>query len=355
MAQTTPASESNTKTNTNTAVTYSKRAPISIKRKGGAKRLTVKRGRGGSQGGLRTPLKRTLKSAGGGLPSRGTKTFQSAPGEHDPEEEKDEFGFEELDTCLSLSDHSDTLLAMQSLKLSSQGLHIPLQNGSTIQAVLESQLFRRFDSNHASMINKELRDLYRNNQLVGLDCRDHQAVALLSTPDYVAGVWDALHQANADDFTGDRQMQYQAVVSWFVDSLPKLDKKCISKDQLESRWKQKLVEGTDGGSFIARGSLDNMITILLQLQVLMRLDEQHETYQLWLPNWGMVVKGWSKARQQLLSHLRRTKELSERNLMSQNRHSCVSTKFLLDELQRKGTVRIVTRPFGNFVQCVKET
>jgi hypothetical protein len=141
-------------------------------------------------------------------------------------------------------------------------------------------------------------------------------------------------------------MQYQAV-SWFVDSIPNLDKKCISKDQLEAHWKQKLVEGTSSGS------LDNMIQILLQLQVLMRLDEQ--TYQLWLPNWGMVLKGWSEARQQLLGHLRRMKELSERNLMSQNRHSCVSTKFLLDELQRKGTVRIVTRPFGKFVQCVKET
>jgi hypothetical protein len=346
MVQTTPASESNT--TTNTAVNNSKRAPISIKPKGGAKGLLVKRGRGGSQGGLRTSLKRPLKSAGGGLPTRGTKTFQSAPDQHDPEEEKDEFGFEELYT--SVSNHSDTLLAMQSLKASSQGLHIPLQNGSTVQAVLESQLFRRFDSNHASMINTELRDLYRNNQLVGLGCRDHQAVALLSTPDYVTGVWDALHQANAENVIGDRQMQYQAVVSWFVDSLPNLDKKCISKDQLEANWKQKLVEG-----ITTRGSLDNMIQILLQLQVLMRLDEQHETFQLWLPNWGMVLKGWSEARQQLLSHVKRAKELSERNLMSQNRHSCVSTKFLLDELQRKGAVRIVTRPFGKFVQCVKET
>jgi hypothetical protein len=331
-------------TKTNTAVKDSKRAPISIKPKGGAKRLLVKRGRGGSEGGLGTSLKRPLKSAGGGLPTRGTKTFQSAPDQNDPEEEKDEFGFEELDT--SVSNHSDALLAMQSLKVSSQGLHIPLQNGSTVQAVLESQLFRRFDSNHASIINTELRDLHRNNQLVELDCRDHQAVALLSTPDYVVGVWDALHQANDQDLTEARHMQYQAV-SWFVDSIPNLDKKCISKDQLEAHWKQKLVEGTSSGS------LDNMIQILLQLQVLMRLDEQ--TYQLWLPNWGMVLKGWSEARQQLLGHLRRMKELSERNLMSQNRHSCVSTKFLLDELQRKGTVRIVTRPFGKFVQCVKET
>jgi hypothetical protein len=349
MVQTTPASESNTKTTT--AITDSKRAPISIKPKGGAKRLVVKRGRGVPQAGLRTSLKRPLKSAGGGLPTRGTKTFQSAPDQHDPEEEKDEFGFEELDT--SVSNHSDALLAIQSLKVSSQGLHIPLQNGSTVQAVLESQLFRRFDSNHASMINTELRDLYRKNHYVELDCRDHHAVALLSTPDYVAGVWDALHHANAEDPTEDRQMQHQAVVSWFVDSLPNLDKKCITKDQLEAHWKHKLVEGTDA-SLITRGSLDNMIQILLQLQVLMRLDEHH-TYQLWLPNWGLVLKGWSEARQQLLSHLKMKKELSERNLMSQNRHSCISTKFLLDELQRKGTVRIVTRPFGKFVQCVKET
>lgn len=324
----------------------------------------VKRGRGGSQGGrsqggLSASLKRTfLKSAGGGLPTRGTKTFQSVPDQHDPEDEKDEFGFEELDT--SVSNHSDALLAIQSLKVSSQGLHIPLLNGSTVQVVLESQLFRRFDSNHASMINTELRDLYRNNEYVELDCRDHQAVAILSTPDYVAGVWDALHHANAEDLTEDRQMQYQAVVSWFVDSLPNLDTKCISEDQLAAQAsasagpKQKLIEG-NVASLITRGSLDNMIQILLQLQVLMRLDEKQHTYQLWLPNWGVVLKGWSEARQQLLSHLKRTKELSERNLMSQNRHSCVSTKFLLDELQRNGTVRIVTRPFGNFVQCVKET
>jgi len=87
----------------------------------------------------------------------------------------------------------DTLLAFQSLQANSEGLHIPLLGGRFVQAVLETQLFQRFDENHATTIMQEVLELIQNGQLVRISCQDEGQTALISSNDYITAVWDA-HQ-----------------------------------------------------------------------------------------------------------------------------------------------------------------
>ena len=116
-------------------------------------------------------------------------------------------------------------------------------------------------------------------------------------------------------------------------------------------------------------SFDRAISFLLQIEVLLRdptaslqCHQQHQ-YLLWLPQWGLVLKTWSEARQRLLNYVARASsfdklskrkgEVSESNVLRENRHGSVSTKFLLDELVQQGHLEIVERPFGRFVRRVK--
>ena len=46
---------------------------------------------------------------------------------------------------------SDALMAINSLIQSDQGIHVPISNNS-IQAVLECQIYSKFEDNHASKI-----------------------------------------------------------------------------------------------------------------------------------------------------------------------------------------------------------
>ncbi len=105
-----------------------------------------------------------------------------------------------------------------------------------------------------------------------------------------------------------------------------------------------------------RLSLDDAINYLSKIQVLLRdtsnTTSSQECFVIWLPQWGLVLKHWTEARQQLLGLVARAGEISERNLLNKNRNSAFSTKFLLDELKQQGLLRSVERPFGTFVQRV---
>lgn len=280
---------------------------------------------------------------------------------------------------------SDTLLAIQSLQASSQGLHIPLLGNSntTSQAILESQIFQRFEESHASTIQAELLDLVSTNQIQKL--RTNRIVnatsnnpAYILTSDYVAGVWDAYHEY-CQDPPPPPQQEYQvplhgnekSIVSYFLNNLKHWRGSSISKASMQEYWKEDEVirttkedDNTDASKHTAptqqlRGlccPLDGALQLLMQLKVLMRdvsiSDNNQEFYYLWLPQWGLVLKGWNEARQKLLTYVTRLREVSERNVLGHNRHSCVTTKFLLDELVFQGKLKIVQRPFGKFVQKV---
>ena len=103
------------------------------------------------------------------------------------------------------------------------------------------------------------------------------------------------------------------------------------------------------------------------------IDDDNEMYHLWLPQWGVVLKAWTTAQQQVLSQIKRSRggiigasssattsdgttkrrksgEISEQNLLHTNRNANISTKFLLDDLLSQGVIRRIQRPFGTFIQ-----
>mmetsp|Transcript_120843 Transcript_120843/g.180515 ORF Transcript_120843/g.180515 Transcript_120843/m.180515 type:complete len:358 (+) Transcript_120843:192-1265(+) len=264
---------------------------------------------------------------------------------------------------------SDCLFAIQNLHQSAQGLHIPItqtvpssssnslgttnNNMMMIQVFLEFQIFRRFEEHHASTIYQELVELKRNNVIRLLHCPDNACstnTTWILTRDYVAGVWDSPLQQHEQR----QQQQLQQpdsdaihdILSWFVTNLKAWTESTLSESAMKESWSHKTI------------SFETALQELLTLQVIMRdtstATSQHTRYHLWLPKWGVVLKAWNEAREQLIAFVTLKKEISERNVLSKNRHSCVSTRFLLDELVYQGKLRIVERPFGRFVQKVKD-
>lgn len=254
---------------------------------------------------------------------------------------------------------SDTLMAINSLVQSDQGLHVPITNNGSVQVILESQIYSIFDEDHASSVNTELLELIHNNKMQRIYCHDMSTTAFIATEDYVKAVWDdhanQNHQSSAIVATISATSEFSVeVVSWFLSNLHHWTKIKISESNLEDRWEKDNIVDTDI-------DLKDVVLYLLNAQYLIRDPKtnlsnggQEDSYFLWLPQWGIVLKTWNEARQQLLTLLAQRKEMSKANVLQKNRHSYISTNFLLNDLLYKERIRIVERPFGSFVQLVKD-
>ena len=352
---------------------------------------------------------------------------------------------------------NDTLLAIQSIQQDAQGLHIPCNGGNstipiTIQAVLESQIYNRFNTNHASTVFQEIRNLFTTKQIKALPClgigssntnstsssgsstnsvvgsyhhlhQHRKRIALVTTKDYISGVWMAHENFLSNNKLSpttkgtsattsssppihQRPMtnqKYHQITTWFTTHLSKswTQPSVISKHDLEFEWQNIIVNNNnveiteeEATSTLSSSNNQRIIVTLdhalyylqVQLQVLMRDGSSlssstaasvndNEIYNLWLPQWGIVLKAWNEAQQQLLSQIKRSRggiaksigrsnsvsaasgrrkgttgEISEQNLLHTNRHSNISTKFLLDDLFSQGIIRRIERPFGTFIQ-----
>ena len=173
------------------------------------------------------------------------------------------------------------MLAFRSLQQESRGLFISLYSsrGSSVQVVLESQLFQRFDERHATTVQEEIQHLIGTNQLKRFDCQQpsqqnnskqglssSSAVALISVDDYTMGVWDALqyhhdHPPKSPSTTTTdlsiststtksrhpdhcfQRMVDEAIVSWFLSQvLPHWTTVTMAKDTLQRKyWKHDLI------------------------------------------------------------------------------------------------------------------
>lgn len=294
---------------------------------------------------------------------------------------------------------SDTLMAIQSLMQSARGIHIPLSNSvtnrgaSSIQAVLEHQVMRTFVENHASSINSEMFELIQANKVRRLYCHEATTTAFVLTGDYVRAAWDAQVQYTMQQPAAEMPCTSQslaatseATVEWFLSNLHCWTGTSISMASFLAQWEAdgKLEHGASTAPITSDGkqkcgrNFHTSLKQLLEMQLLIRdakatSVQRNESFRLWLPQWGIALKAWSDARKQLLTHLSRgcfgvggglyttatkgaskTKEISKANLLRQNRNSHISTQFLLDELLYKGKIRVVERPFGSFVQLVKD-
>jgi hypothetical protein len=261
---------------------------------------------------------------------------------------------------------SDVLVALHSIIQSDQGLAIPITN-TTIQAVLEHQLFSTFDENHASAIQQEIVGLIQSNKIRQMYCQDSandNNRAFVLTDDYIRGIWDVYHNNRnyvTNKFTGDEQQQQIMIITWFVNNLQHWVGRTVSKSSLEAYWEEWRNNSSDKSTTVSQ-SFEQILKYLMDMQLLIREANQSTTlasgvessYYLWLPQWGLTLKGWNEARRQLLNALARSKEMSKMNLLRQNRHSYISTHFLLKELVHQGRVEIIERPFGSFVRLVKD-
>lgn len=295
--------------------------------------------------------------SGEGVSTQPTTATAAAHADHTNKGGDDEFSDTfDVEDGIAEGLPSDTLMVMQSLKQASQGLHIPLlQNGSmTVQVVLELQIFQKFQASHASNTNGELQQLIQTSKIRRLSCQNIHSSGLILMDDYVAGVWDAFfyHQLSSS--------QFQDLINWFVTNMKEWTGITISKQSMEEFWEGiTLTKDPDNNESVSRKiSLDEALQFLLKIQVLIRDPASlagSERFYLWLPQWGLVLKAWNEGRQQLLGVVARSKggEISEQNLLHQNRHAAVSTKFLLEELVHNGKARVIDRPFGRFVQRVK--
>ncbi|CAJ1952360.1 unnamed protein product [Cylindrotheca closterium] len=252
----------------------------------------------------------------------------------------------------------DTILAFQSIQANSEGLHIPLLGGRFVQAVLETQLFQKFDENHASIIMQEVLELIQNGQLIRMSCHDEGQTAFTLSNDYIAAVWDAHQNHMLECRQQENSRMRPEIVTWFVSCLKEWKEPTISEESMEAYWKDDISVQSDTDQSQSKISFRDAVIALVKLQILMKVpissmaSESH--YRFWLPQWGVVLKQWDKARRNMMACINRSSggEISETNLLNFNRHSCVSTRFLLNDLVNRGKVNIVERPFGKFVRRV---
>lgn len=294
--------------------------------------------------------------------SFGLPTFRLQPSHSDSNEKSAQNLDADEDFCPQESDEdylpSDTLVAIQSLIQSDRGLHVPTTNNGSVQVILESQVYSIFDEDHASTVNAELLKLINTNKIKRISCQNMSTMAFMLTEDYKSAVWDS-HRNNGHETSSTLdQVGREKVVAWFLAELDHWTSHSISESSIEERWEGSAEQKTndDATNFETR----DVVLYLLNAQFLIRdqhknsSGNQDDSYFLWLPNWGIVLKTWNEARKQLLTLLAQQKEMSKTNVLRKNRHSRISTAFLIDELLSKEMIRVVERPFGSFVQLVKE-
>ena len=315
------------------------------------------------------PVNKSL-GGGGGLPSFQhrhqqmiTKATAASMPNNDASNEYDD-QFEDIDEI-----PSDCYLAIQNLHSSSQGLHVPVTpiNGKTsIQVVLESQIYKKFDENHSSTIFQELQDLKHKNIVRQLYCpptgattSSNNNIVWILTKDFIMGVWDSLNYYTASKSDNGNPERDEMIVSWFVTNLKNWTGSSIMESSMQESWND--YKGSNRDNKPSKVQFNVVIQKLLGLQVILRDNTTsvssgnttNDRYHLWLPKWGVVLKSWNEAKSQLISYLNLKRgELSQSNVLSKNRHTCVSTKFVLDDLVSQGVLRIIERPFGRFVQKI---
>mmetsp|Transcript_1839 Transcript_1839/g.4398 ORF Transcript_1839/g.4398 Transcript_1839/m.4398 type:complete len:402 (-) Transcript_1839:165-1370(-) len=263
---------------------------------------------------------------------------------------------------------SDTLTAINSLIQSDQGLHMPIANNGSVQVILESQIYSIFDENHASNVNFELLELIRNNTVRRIYCQNMSLMAIMRTTDYVKAVWDSYsHESEPSSSTAKMKKlgcSSEEIISWFLSQLHHWTEMRITEYSLEDQWEKHNNNSTENRND-TDGGVDGtaqVVQYLLNAQFLIRDPRQNisgggkeESYFLWLPKWGIVLKTWNGARKQLLTLLAQRKEMSKANVLQKNRHSMISTNFLLNELLSEEKICVVERPFGTFVQLIKHS
>ena len=325
-------------------------------------KIVVKRKR------ISKPAKRTrIAKRGGGLPSllKPSALAQAAAAAAAVDEQAiavppDEFS----NTFLAEEDEipCDTLMVIRGLQQQERGsLPIPLVHFTGtpfLHAVLECQVRKRLSQQAAV---RELQDLLDDLELVRLRPADAAESSssteglsvLLTREDYFAGVKDACAKAVVND--RDQQQQngfkadhYRCVIVWFLRHWKEWKGRNIRQEVLQAVVAQNpiLVPISPEPEQL---SFEQILHLLQNMQII--LPNHHQsTYQLWLPEWGTVLKAWQKAQTTLVANLKRSYH-GERSIKALNQpHSPIPTNILIEWLTTQGIVDAVERPSGTFLR-----
>jgi len=327
-----------------------------------------------------------------GLPHLSSKQLTDAQ-KHFTSDDTEGFGYQDNDDIVLFPPMEDaipcdTLLAVQALTSPSQShwsLDIPLLTSSeVISCCLESQIYpflQQGENDHESlgMVTRELQDLFRKNMLRRLFSIGSgggsgggggggatavtDLTVLVETKEYLRGVWDA-HYGTDGIPSPELQMVQAAYVQWFADHLHCWTGRMISMNELTRTWHQ--YPPPQNLQYQAIISLTHALEYFQSIQIIMANHNQlsgggrggggsNETqYQLWLPHWGTVLSALQTAQKKFIQKLQQTyqKELSEKSFISQPFYNKISTRLLLQWLQDHGRIRMVPKPFGNFIKLV---
>lgn len=330
---------------TSDAIPVNKKLPVVvIKNRAGSKNKMVS-------------VRRTLQNTGGGPPrSRGLPVLKSvvtiAKVDNKEKDGFDPFNGDEDDDLIA-NMACDTALAIQSLCHSTETcLEIPLlsrahgaDNITMIRGVLECQLHEWFSKSGRSShtVCRELDDLFRSNQLRKLSSAFRHADPLtvhVSTADYVRGVRIAVAQEDT------------AATDWFIRYLKVWTGSRIARAAIEEAWQADPVSNS-----LIRSASD-LIRWLQECQILLSASSDHDTYQLWLPGWGVaVLPAFSKAVEIALTFLKQSscKERACDAVVRRLRHNPIPvTGLLIPWLVAQGRVQRIARPSGPFLKVTAE-
>lgn len=252
------------------------------------------------------------------------------------------FDDDDNDAVLFANLACDTLLAIQSLQRSNEtSLEIPLAGGSTIRGVLECQIYERFGDS-SQQINQEFDELLKTNTLRQLcssfqHSADRVVTVFILAEDYVRALRAI---ANGDEYG-------KVVVDWFVEQLNQWTKSRLAVVDFEDAWKNNAD---------CVGTASKAMRWLQDHQILLAASLDHESYQLWLPEWGSaVLPAFFKATTSSLAFLK-SSSYKERSVLSVVRRLSSSpipvTNVLIPWLVAQGHVQRVERPSGDFVKLV---
>lgn len=287
--------------------------------------------------------KKALKRPKPGLPNLGLPTSTSTRGEALTPPQQDEFGSLSIDTA----DYNEAMMLVESLIVdpaSRIALPLPAETSDAeVFGVLECQLYDRLDieDREGSCVSHDIARLLTQNRLRKLASQPsavHGVAVLLRTSDYVRAVWSATRHHDG---------RTEVVEWWLTRVIPTMTSERVTEDHVEACWQKHPMPERVGA----------ILTELQRIQVLLPCSvasASRALYQLWLPNWGTVLKAWHVASTKLLAHLKRSR-YGERSLSScLQPHSPIPTRLVVDWLASQDKVRVVTRPAGKFVQIVKQ-
>ena len=248
---------------------------------------------------------------------------------------------------------SDTMMVINTLIQDDHGLHLipPIgtnnYNGTTVQAVLENQIYAKFGGssssivNHASIVNAELHELIRTNTIRTIRCQggggvdgnnknkyntsttsgSTTSIAYIPTEDYIQALWDAFNN-NTDANTNNNNnnnnnVHGEKIVTWFISNLRYWTNDTISESNLLDAWENynnnnnKVSDGrgnnndNDNNEYTIQSTATNnhrnyyVIKYLLDSNFLIReTDNKHnfcrgyqeqQYFHFFLPQWGTYV------------------------------------------------------------------